>query len=262
MGQGRSDASLQAFAGNMAPKYPTDGRYERNLADRIALVKPEDDGGGASAALPGPAASVKSRGSSPAVGGGIELPDIASWKTSNRTLKAFLLASASGNLSSGTVSQLVGSLGGLAPPGTAPPPPESIPITGPDQTTQAIINEANQLAAMHLPYTWGGGHESTPAVPDPGLDCSGAVSWVLQRSGFSFPTAIANYFMDWGDPVPDGTNMDQGVFVYVIPGVHTFLRVNGHVFESTGWPNDATGGPQWTGRTDFSGTVVRRVPNT
>jgi hypothetical protein len=127
--------------------------------------------------------------------------------------------------------------------------------------TSAILRAANKLAAMHLPYTWGGGHESTPAVPNPGLDCSGAVSWVLQHAGFNIPTVDAGWFSSWGKPVSQRANMDQGVYVYVIPpNVHVFMRINGRVFESAGFPNNETGGPKWTDRTDFSGTIVREVP--
>ena len=79
----------------------------------------------------------------------------------------------------------------------------------------------------------------------------------------NIPTAVAGWFSSWGEPLSAGMNVNSGVFLYVVPpNVHIFMRINGRVFESDGYPNDATGGPQWTNRTDFSNTVVRHVPLT
>lgn len=47
---------------------------------------------------------------------------------------------------------------------------------------QAGLKAAETLAHSHIPYVWGGGHGSIEGAPT-GLDCSGAVSWVLNKMG-------------------------------------------------------------------------------
>lgn len=66
---------------------------------------------------------------------------------------------------------------------------------------------AAKLHAMKLPYRWGGGHDPTsfrhPKGPPPGLDCSGAVCWVLREAGmFNHDVAWVSGKLasDWGEP--------------------------------------------------------------
>lgn len=143
--------------------------------------------------------------------------------------------------------------------------------------TQQIIDAANALAALKLPYQWGGGH-GTPAVPDagnpPGLDCAGAVNYVLQHAGFNIPSVDAGDYATFGNAPPAGTNYMKGAYLYIVqPNVHVFMRINGRTFESTGPNGSVAGGPRWSDRTDFSlapgaqgpGTtqgIVREIPQT
>ena len=77
-----------------------------------------------------------------------------------------------------------------------------------DASAQAVFDAANALHAMRVPYNYGGGHV-TPARPGPGadgpfdgLDCSSAVSWVLQHAGIRVATLDSTSFMTWGAPGP------------------------------------------------------------
>jgi cell wall-associated NlpC family hydrolase len=86
---------------------------------------------------------------------------------------------------------------------------------GPSAGAQRIEEAADRLAAMDVPYVYGGGH-MTPAVPDPGLDCSSSVSWVLQHAGWRIATMTSGEFATWGKPGP-------GTYV-------TLYANSGHVF--------------------------------
>jgi hypothetical protein len=88
-----------------------------------------------------------------------------------------------------------------------------------------IEEAADELAAMRVPYNYGGGHV-TPARPTggqegsyPGLDCSSAISWVLQHAGFQIPTMVSGEFAHWGDPGPG-----EHVVIYANAG-HVFMAV-------------------------------------
>jgi hypothetical protein len=124
---------------------------------------------------------------------------------------------------------------------------------------------ADQLAAMRVPYNYGGGHV-TPARPTggqdgpiPGLDCSSSVSWVLQHAGIRLATMTPGEFMTWGDPGPGAS-----VSIYANPG-HVFMKIGGRYFGTSGFghPTDGTG-PAWF--TDspspayLAGFVVRHPP--
>jgi len=134
-----------------------------------------------------------------------------------------------------------------------------------NEAAAKIMIMANALAAMQLPYLWGGGHGSTPITK--GLDCSGAVDQILTAAGFKVPAgAVAGWYTNFGNPVAHGQDLNKGAYVVTInPNVHVFLVVDGHVFQSSGSPNDAKGGPQWTGTFDLasmagSNYTIRRVP--
>jgi len=69
---------------------------------------------------------------------------------------------------------------------------------GGNRTYAAILKEANRIDALHLPYVWGGGHQSTPAPPDGPFDCSGAISALFQGAGFQIPTMVSSGFESFG----------------------------------------------------------------
>jgi len=66
-------------------------------------------------------------------------------------------------------------------------------------TYAAVLKEANRIDALHLPYLWGGGHQSSPAPANGPFDCSGAVSRLLQGAGFNIPTMVSGGFESFGD---------------------------------------------------------------
>ena len=73
---------------------------------------------------------------------------------------------------------------------------------------RAAYREADRIAHLHMPYVFGGGHDSTftpSGSPVPGYDCSGFASRVFHQAGilgvphvwFPFDTVA---FEKWGDP--------------------------------------------------------------
>jgi hypothetical protein len=97
------------------------------------------------------------------------------------------------------------------------------PIVG-TGTVASVVTAAAQLDAMHVPYNYGGGHVN-PATPSPGqdgpfdgLDCSSAVSWVLQHAGINVPTMASTEWMSWGAPGPGTVTVYASTF-------HAFLSV-------------------------------------
>ena len=115
------------------------------------------------------------------------------------------------------------------------------------RTTEAVVAAADQLDAMHVPYVWGGGHEITPTVADEGLDCSSAVSWVLQHAGFDIDTATtSSVTTKWSAILERWDPSQRGVFVVNHPDPdgpggrtgHVFLVINGRKFQSTSLNDD------------------------
>lgn len=133
--------------------------------------------------------------------------------------------------------------------------------------TNSILAAAMQLDRMNLPYTWGGGHGGNTATPAPGLDCSGAVSWMLQHAGVKVNSMVSGGFMAWGDPVPGGAGTPHPSGVYLYAGAsHIYMTINGKVFsaETASLPD---GGPHWRPTQNQtseleSGMVVRHVRGT
>ena len=121
------------------------------------------------------------------------------------------------------------------------------------RTTEAVAAAADQLDAMHVPYVSGGGHEITPTVADEGLDCSSAVSWVLQHAGFDIETAsTSTVTTKWSAILEPWDPSQRGVFVANDPDPdgagdrtgHVFLVINGRMFQSTSLNDD---GATWVG---------------
>jgi cell wall-associated NlpC family hydrolase len=132
------------------------------------------------------------------------------------------------------------------------------------RTTEAASHAADQLVAMKVPYVLGGGH-STPAVPNPGLDCSSTVSWVLQHAGYNIATASTSTIPTRWHGILEGWDSSQrGVFVVNHPDPdgsrgrsgHVFLVIDGRKFQNTSLDNR---GAAWVGPyTITHGTFVGR----
>jgi cell wall-associated NlpC family hydrolase len=121
------------------------------------------------------------------------------------------------------------------------------------RTTEAVAAAADQLDAMDVPYVSGGGHEITPTVADEGLDCSSAVSWVLQHAGFHIDTAsTSTVTTKWSAILEPWDPSQRGVFVVNHPDPdgaggrtgHVFLVIDGRIFQSTSLNDD---GATWAG---------------
>ena len=129
-------------------------------------------------------------------------------------------------------------------------------VIPPGSQLQQLVAVANEIAAMRIPYCWGGGHATTPGPspgtwcqsatgividhdPEPGLDCSGAVRWLLTAVGVPDPGPIASgAFGGWLAPGPG-----QHVDVYYNQA-HVFITVDGRVWQTS--DANSRGGPAWT----------------
>lgn len=105
-----------------------------------------------------------------------------------------------------------------------------------------LINAANQVSNAHFPYVYGGGHEQ-PAKFQP-FDCSGSVSYVTQQAGYKVPTTVSGDMGSWGFPSGSGE-----VTIFYNP-VHTFMRIMGRYFGTSGFarnigPQSDWGGAGW-----------------
>jgi hypothetical protein len=120
------------------------------------------------------------------------------------------------------------------------------PVNAPSQV-QAIINAGNEIA--HLPYIWGGGHET---YEDTGYDCSGSISFVLAAAGLLKGTETAAQLMSYGDPGPG-----KWITIYASEG-HTFMYIAGLRFDTVAL---AETGSRWSNRSaDDGGAFVARHP--
>jgi hypothetical protein len=120
------------------------------------------------------------------------------------------------------------------------------PVNAPPQV-QAIINAGNEIA--HLPYIWGGGHET---YEDSGYDCSGSISFVLAAAGLLNGTETAGQLMSYGDSGPG-----KWITIYASPG-HTFMYIAGLRFDTVAL---AETGSRWSNRSAADGgKFVARHP--
>ena len=126
------------------------------------------------------------------------------------------------------------------------------PPSGPLLTR--LVTVANEIAAAHIPYCYGGGHV-TPARPThgtychnaanafisgsayDGLDCSSSVSMLLQLSGVNTPTLDSTEFMSFGDSGP-GTYLT----IWANP-THVFVTLDGADWGTS--DSNPYGGPGW-----------------
>lgn len=98
---------------------------------------------------------------------------------------------------------------------------------------KAIKKAAAALASRHIPYVWGGGHGSIEAAPS-GLDCSGAVSWVLNKAGI-LQTPLTSGSM--GEVLKPG----PGAVTVFYNGEHTFMKI-GNEYWGTSVGDSGAGG--------------------
>lgn len=121
-----------------------------------------------------------------------------------------------------------------------------------------LVTVANEIAAAHIPYCFGGGHV-TPARPThgsychdasnnhisgsayEGLDCSGAVSMLLQHAGVNTPTLDSSEFMSFGRA---GTGAR---FTIWANPEHVFVMLDGRSWSTSN--SNPYGGPGWAPHT-------------
>jgi hypothetical protein len=122
------------------------------------------------------------------------------------------------------------------------------PVGAPAQV-QEIIDAGNEIA--HLPYIWGGGHET---YEDTGYDCSGSLSYVLAAAGLLDRTMTSGELENWGEPGPG-----KWITVFATDG-HTFMYVAGLRFDTVAL---AETGTRWSSRSADEpdlGSFVERHP--
>ena len=122
------------------------------------------------------------------------------------------------------------------------------PVGAPVQV-QEIIDAGNEIA--HLPYIWGGGHET---YEDTGYDCSGSLSYVLAAAGLLDRTMTSGELENWGEPGPG-----KWITVFATDG-HTFMYVAGLRFDTVAL---AETGTRWSSRSADEpdlGSFVERHP--
>jgi hypothetical protein len=131
---------------------------------------------------------------------------------------------------------------------TVPTPGGGAPLV------RRLVAVADAIAELHIPYCYGGGHV-TPARPThgiychdeadnfisgsafDGLDCSGAVSMLLQHAGVATPTLDSTEYMSFGSP---GVGRD---FTIWANETHVFVELAGHDWGTSDL--NASGGPGW-----------------
>ena len=143
-------------------------------------------------------------------------------------------------------------------------------VIPPGGQLQQLVTVANEIAAMRIPYCWGGGHAATPGPstgawcqsttnavidndPEAGLDCSGAVRWLLTSVGVPDPGPIASgAFGGWLAP-----GAGRHVDVYYNAD-HVFVTVDGRVWQTSA--ANYRGGPAWTPPRSTVGFTLAHPP--
>ena len=129
------------------------------------------------------------------------------------------------------------------------------PVSGPQPTgsdISSIVTRAKQIDKERLPYKWGGGHGATPAGPGVPVDCSGAVSRLLNVS-----PRVSGQFEKYGKP---GKGKSLTVWAN---GRHVLMEINGHFWGTSA--SNPGGGAGWIPRSQISdgylkGFVARHPP--
>lgn len=153
----------------------------------------------------------------------------------------------------GNIANVFAQLGKTsAPTPTATPAPASAMKAPAVGDVKAIFERAAAVNAQHLPYQWGGGHGPTPAKPGVPLDCSGAVSKVLNVS-----PRVSGQFTTFGAP-----GKGKNVTIYA-NGHHVLMEIQGHLWGTSA--SNPGGGAGWIPRSAISpgylkGFVARHPP--
>lgn len=145
-----------------------------------------------------------------------------------------------------------------------------LPTLGGDRL-QTIIGAADAIDQARIPYCYGGGHSTTPAKPtrgqycwhnnperkiydspDQGLDCSSAVSLLLQTAGYKLPTLSSTELETWGNPGPGKT-----ITIWANT-THAYLQI-GNRYWGTSQTNYRHG-PGWHTPRNPTGFVARHPP--
>jgi cell wall-associated NlpC family hydrolase len=126
----------------------------------------------------------------------------------------------------------------------------AIPPVNAPQQVQEMIDAGNEIA--HLPYIWGGGHET---FIDTGYDCSGSISFILAAAGLLDRTETSGELETYGDPGPG-----KWVTIFATNG-HTFAYIAGLRFDTVAL---AETGSRWSNRSadepDLGSFVERHPP--
>ena len=123
-------------------------------------------------------------------------------------------------------------------------PPKSAPL----KVKQAMW--AGNLI-VGKPYKRGGGHKQ---LEDNGYDCSGTVSYVLQRAGLLSGAMTSGEFRNYGQP-----GRGKHITVYAKYG-HVFIEVAGLRLD-TGYNGARGQGPKWSSKPrSLAGFVARHPP--
>jgi hypothetical protein len=120
----------------------------------------------------------------------------------------------------------------------------------PAERLAAILAEADRIAALELPYFWGGGHLD-PAPADGPFDCSSAVCRVLQAAGYELRTTWSGELVSWGSPGP-------GVVTIYGNLEHVFLAIGGRYWGTS--ERIPGGGPGWLDSLPDSSAFTARHP--
>jgi hypothetical protein len=108
------------------------------------------------------------------------------------------------------------------------------PKSAPD-VVKDMIRAGNKI--RHKRYKWGGGHGSWN---DKGYDCSGAVSYVLHKSGILDYPLDSKGFMKWG-----GKRKGKWVSIFASKE-HVYMIVAGLRFDTSYITDGDKSGPGWS----------------
>lgn len=168
-------------------------------------------------------------------------------------------------------SQLYGGSGGKGGSGDGLRPLSE----GGDPLLARIVAAMNTLADARIPYCYGGGHGTTPAVPSAGsycwlgspakkytnsgavgLDCSSSLSWVLQQAGWDIQTMTSGSFASLGEP-GEGEKMTiwaNGAHVY------TEVKIDGKSYFWGTASSNPEHGPGWHPSRSSAPFTARHLP--
>lgn len=146
---------------------------------------------------------------------------------------------------------------------------------GGDPLLSRIVAAMNTLADARIPYCYGGGHGTTPAVPSAGqycwlgspakkytgsgavgLDCSSSLSWVLQQAGWDIQTMTSGSFAALGEP-GEGEKMT----IWANGGhVYAEVKIDGKSYFWGTASSNPEHGPGWHPSRSSASFTARHLP--